>query len=73
MHFLCPEDVSTPMFDPQSSGCSDDNSSDDEWMFMEKDHHNIGPEIWNISEEDINADLNGGNALPHIQNHVNLA
>ncbi|XP_028415167.1 uncharacterized protein LOC114538216 [Dendronephthya gigantea] len=66
------DDVGSDCFhesDCQSSVCSDDDdSSDTEWLYKERVFP-INPEIWEISEEDINVDLER-NSIPHVSNDL---
>ncbi|XP_028416158.1 uncharacterized protein LOC114539750 [Dendronephthya gigantea] len=66
------DDVGSDCFhesDCQSSVCSDDDdSSDSEWLYKERVFP-INPEIWEISEEDINVDFER-NSIPHVSNDL---
>jgi hypothetical protein len=74
------KDVSHAELDPsleERRGCSvgdNEDSPDDmeEWMYMERGPK-FGPEVWDVTEEEVNADLNNENTLPHVNATENNA
>ena len=56
-----------------SAGDNEDSPDDmEEWMYMERGPK-FGLEVWDVTEEEVNANLNNENTLPHVNATENNA